>query len=381
MSKLSFLDKLKVFFEVSKTSYWFPIIIIIILGGTLAFLSNKKKSIKQEKIIIITFSILITLLICIIYHASIANIFDYMMDNLFITIYFPTITIYFAAIIITNIVFWLSIINQKTAVLIKRVNIFIYILMNYLLALILSIVNTEDLDVFTQSSIYGNTRVTALIELSSIIFIVWIIFLVLYKTILIYIRKDYKLKEKRNIIRIIENKLPDNYKPIQLPSYIKKLGKSKLDENKTLQPIPEIVDLQLQTPEKTTIEVDTIAELKKKKEEAERLTKEYEKMLTVDDYRLLLKLLQEQKERGKQEVKPQPKLVLIEEEKPEIQEKRDIQEERLKAIQRQKELLERQKAEALRLERLRIAELKRQELERERNNFTELETLYRGISR
>ena len=381
MSKLSFLDKLKVFFEVSKTSYWFPIIIIIILGGTLAFLSNKKKSIKQEKIIIITFSILIALLICIIYHASIANIFDYMMDNLFITIYFPTITIYFAAIIITNIVFWLSIINQKTAVLIKRVNIFIYILMNYLLALILSIVNTEDLDVFTQSSIYGNTRVTALIELSSIIFIVWIIFLALYKTILIYIRKDYKLKEKRNIIRIIENKLPDNYKPIQLPSYIKKLGKSKLDENKTLQPIPEIVDLQLQTPEKTTIEVDTIAELKKKKEEAERLTKEYEKMLTVDDYRLLLKLLQEQKERGKQEVKPQPKLVLIEEEKPEIQEKRDIQEERLRAIQRQKELLERQKAEALRLERLRIAELKRQELERERNNFTELETLYRGISR
>ena len=123
--------------------------------------------------------------------------------------------------------------------------------MNYLLALILSIINTEDLDVFTQSSIYGNTRVTALIELSSIIFIVWIIFLVLYKTILIYIRKDYKIKEKRNIIRIIENKLPDNYKPIQLPSYIKKLGKSKLDENKTLQPIPEIVDLQLQTPEKT----------------------------------------------------------------------------------------------------------------------------------
>ncbi len=391
MSKLSFLDKLKVFFEVSKNSYWFPIIMILLLGVAVLFLSNKKKTIKQEKTISIIFSILIILLVFIVYHTSIVNIFDYMMDNLFITIYFPTITIYFAAMIITNVIFWISLINQKTSRIIKKVNIGVYVLMNYLLALILNIVNTEELDVFTQSSIYGNTKVTALIELSSIIFIVWIIFLILYRIILAYIRKDYKETERRSIIKRIEKRLPDNYKPIQLPNYIKKLGKNQKEENKTLQPIPEIVELQLQTPEKTTIEVDTLEEIKRKKEETERLTKEYEKMLTADDYRLLLKLLQEQKERGikKQKEKQQqeePKLIPIEEYRQEKQkEVKQIEdsanEERLKEIRRQKEILERQKEEALRLERLRIEELKRQELEREQNNFTELETLYRGISR
>ena len=51
MSKLSFLDKLKIFFEVSKNSFWFPIIMILLLGVAVVLLSNKKKSMKQEKTI------------------------------------------------------------------------------------------------------------------------------------------------------------------------------------------------------------------------------------------------------------------------------------------------------------------------------------------
>lgn len=382
MSKLSFLDKLKIFFEVSKNSFWFPIIMILLLGVAVVLLSNKKKSMKQEKTISIIFSILIVLLVFVVYHVSIANIFDYMMDNLFITIYFPTITIYFAAMIITNIIVWISLINQKTSKLIKRVNMIIYILMNYLLALILNIINTEKLDVFTQSSIYSNKKVTALIELSSIVFMVWIIFLILYRIILVYIRKDYKLLETRSIIKRIENKLPDNYKTIQLPSYIKKLGKVQ-EENKVIQPIPEIVDLRLETSENTTIKVDPLEEIKKKKEETEKLTKEFEKMLTVEDYHLLLKLLQEQKERGikKQQEQEQPVLIPIEEYNKKAKQEEIDKQERLKEIRRQKEILEKQKEEALRLERLRIQELKRKELERQQNNFTELELLYRGIMR
>lgn len=382
MSKLSFLDKLKIFFEVSKNSFWFPIIMILLLGVAVVLLSNKKKSMKQEKTISIIFSILIVLLVFVVYHVSIANIFDYMMDNLFITIYFPTITIYFAAMIITNIIVWISLINQKTSKLIKRVNMIIYILMNYLLALILNIINTEKLDVFTQSSIYSNKKVTALIELSSIVFMVWIIFLILYRIILVYIRKDYKLLETRSIIKRIENKLPDNYKTIQLPSYIKKLGKVQ-EENKVIQPIPEIVDLRLETSENTTIKVDPLEEIKKKKEETEKLTKEFEKMLTVEDYHLLLKLLQEQKERGikKQQEQEQPVLIPIEEYNKKAKKEEIDKQERLKEIRRQKEILEKQKEEALRLERLRIQELKRKELERQQNNFTELELLYRGIMR
>ena len=106
-------------------------------------------------------------------------------------------------------------------------------------------------------------------------------------------------------------------------------------------------------------------------------------MLTVEDYHLLLKLLQEQKERGikKQQEQNQPVLIPTEEYEKELKQKEIDKQERLKEIRKQKEILEKQKEEALRLERLRIQELKRKELERQQNNFTELELLYRGIMR
>ena len=88
-------------------------------------------------------------------------------------------------LIITNIIVWISIFSFKSSKLIKRLNIAIYVIMNYLLALILSVINTNKLDIFTQESIYGNKKVTALIELSSGVFLIWIIFLILYKLILI----------------------------------------------------------------------------------------------------------------------------------------------------------------------------------------------------
>ena len=104
-------------------------------------------------------------------------------------------------------------------------------------------------------------------------------------------------------------------------------------------------------------------------------------MLTVEDYHLLLKLLQEQKERGIKKQQEQPILIPIEEYNKKAKQEEIDKQERLKEIRRQKEILEKQKEEALRLERLRIQELKRKELERQQNNFTELELLYRGIMR
>ena len=93
--------------------------------------------------------------------------------------------------------------------------------MNYILALLLNVINKEALDIYSQSSIYENKLSSSLISLSSIIFIIWIIFLILYKLLLIYTRKDYKPKVKKVIVRKRVKKLPDNYMPVESPTYIK----------------------------------------------------------------------------------------------------------------------------------------------------------------
>lgn len=317
MSKLSLLDKLKVFFEVSKSTSWIFVIVIVLIILGIVFLKTNKKNEKLSKRIYIAFSLTTLVLVILTYHSPLENIFDYMMNNLFIAIYFPNLAIYFAAIIITNIILWISIFNYKTSDNIKRLNIVIYLLMNYLLVLILNVINNNKLDIFSQESIYKNKQATALIELSSLIFIVWVIFLIVYKAILIYIRKDYKPKVKKVLVRKEVKKLPENFKEVEVPEFI--YGN-----------IPHKVKV-----EETKEEV---------KEENKEITKIYEDMLTLEDYKLILQLLKNNKK------------------------KKD-----------EKSIKEKQINDEMKLEKLQIEMLKQQEKEREENKFTELENLYRSI--
>ena len=353
MSKLSLWKKLAIFWQVSKSSYLFLIVLAILLFlGFMFFTTNKKNSKKRKYLYAISSTVILILMIAF-YHGSLANIFDYMMNNLFIAIYFPNLAIYFAAIIIMNIILWVSLFNFKTTSIIKKINIVIYVIMNYLLALLLSVINTNKLDIFNQASVYGNNNARALIELSSFVFVIWIIFLIVYKIILTYIRKDYRPKVKKVIIKKRVRKLPDNFIPTTTPEYI--LGNKKNKEaiiftepikSRVIEPIEKdfvienkdvVIEKPVQqtvivTPKEETIVIKTdeepsiieqmVDEPKKSVEKVVEETKQvvtkvvdepkiiatsdnlstnFEQMLTVEDYKLLLRMLQEQKEKERLE--------------------------------------------------------------------------------
>ena len=319
MSKISLLEKLKIFWEVSISSFWFPIILVLLIVAGYFFIRTNPRNRKRNKKIYIGLSLFILLLLIIIYHPSLNYFFDYLMDNLFLAILFPNFAIYFAMIIIMNIIVWISIFNYRTSDIIKRVNTIIYILMNYLLALTLKVVDASKLNIFSESSIYASKKATALIELSSLVFVLWIIFLLLYKLILVYVRRDYKPKVRKVIIK--KKKLPENYEPTTPPVFIQGMAGKRV-----------------------TLIDDSITK---------QTTEDLEKMLTVEDYRLLLKILKEEKEKEQIENKEKE---LIELEKQQLLRQREMQ-----------------------LEKERIAEMKLQEKLREEEKFTELEMLYRSI--
>ena len=353
MSKLTLWKKLAIFWQVSKSSYLFLIVLAVLLVLGFIFLTTNKRNSKRRKLVYIISSAVILALMIAFYHGSLASIFDYMMNNLFIAIYFPNLAIYFAAIIIMNIILWVSLFSFKTTSIIKKVNIVIYVIMNYLLALLLSVINTNKLDIFNQASVYGNNDARALIELSSFVFVIWIIFLVVYKLILIYLRKDYKPKVKKVIVKKTVRKLPDNFIPTTTPEYI--LGNKKNKEtiiftepikSRIIEPIenevvienkdvviekpaqqtviitpkeetiviktdekPSIVEQIVEEPKKvvekvveeTKEVVKTVVEEPKIIASTEELSTNFEQMLTVEDYKLLLKMLQEQKEKERLE--------------------------------------------------------------------------------
>ena len=276
MSKLSFTEKLGVLFKTSMNSK-LPLIflIILIIVGIFLFKTNKKNE-KTSKIIYSVITISVLLFVIVIYHESIGKMITYMMNNFFIVAFFPNLAIYMAALIATNIIVWVSIFSYKSSKQIKLLNITIYIIINYLFALILSTVKTSNLDIFSQTSVYANETASALISLSSTVFIIWIIFLVIYKILLVYIRKDYKPKVKKVIVRRKVKKLPENFMPLDNPKYI--YGNAPKNNRVVIEKI------EVEKPQENQEEIAKIGNL-----------------FTLEDYRLLLKMLNEQKAKEKKE--------------------------------------------------------------------------------
>lgn len=258
MSNMSFMDKIKILGDVISSSNIFIIAIVIFIILGLLFITTDKNNYKSSRKIYILMYLAIISVILITYNGSLSKMFDYMMNNFFIAVYFPNLAIYLAAIIATNIITWISIFDFKNSKTLKIINVVIFCIIHYLLVLILNIITEKGLDVFTQTSIYGNKQALALIEISSTIFVVWIIFLILYKIIRKWLDKQTE---------IITEEIP------VVLSNINKL------EN------PQIV--------KGTI---------KKVKQKEQTPIIYDSILTIDDYKLLLNLLKEQKLKQQQEL-------------------------------------------------------------------------------
>ena len=360
MTKLSLIDKLNIVWNLSKDSKFYIVLLIVLicLGFGLSLTNAKNK--KRNMIAYILVATSIAIFVIASYHSSLGNMFSYMMNNLFIAIYFPNIAIYFAGLLATNIILWISIFNLKSSKQIRTLNITIYIIMNYLLFLLLNIINKNKLDVFNQETLYGNQEARALIELSSVVFIAWIVFLIIYKIILIYLRKDYKPKVKKIIVRKKVKKLPENFEPKMNPGIV--YGS---------------------IPHRETI---IIKEVEK---EEDPLLKELSSKFTLEDYKMVSKLLKEAKTKKKKEVN---KIELeddlawarvpVQEEKSREEQKQEIirmEEERRELLRKEKQKQEEiKKQEQIQIEQEEIEE-KELEEDRELAKLTELERLYRSI--
>lgn len=261
MSRLSLLDKLKILGDVVSSSNIFVVAIVIMVSLGIILIATSIKTKKTNRVIYIAIYGSIIIVSLIFYREELFNMFDYMMNNFFIAIYFPNLAIYFAAIIATNVILCISIFNKKISKLIKTVNIVMFCIIHYLLFLTINIVIKSKLDIFSQVSIYQNKNALALIELSSTVFITWILFLIIYKIIRFYQQKKEIEDDEKNennpqqiiikepisepIIKkeiIYKRRLPDNITKTEMPSVIRGTIK-KVIRNKTKEELLDNIDI------------------------------------------------------------------------------------------------------------------------------------------
>lgn len=227
MKQLSILDKLKVILDLTLANKIFILILLLLGGLAIMFITTNKKNIKRNRKIFIGLYLFVIALIIIIFNSSIFSMCESMMNNLFIIFYFPNISIYVGAIIATNIIMLVSLFNKKTSKINKVVNSIVFFILHYILVLILNVVSTNHLNVFNSKNLYSNTDIHSLVELSGNIFIIWIIYLTLYKIINNYLMKKKSsviVKEEVVVKEIVEEekaKTPKGIKVLNNPVTIK----------------------------------------------------------------------------------------------------------------------------------------------------------------
>lgn len=263
MSPVSLDEKLKIIWSVISSSPLYLIFFVAI--AVLVFLfsttnnANKKQSRKTYLLIYTAFFIYLI----IQYGESFSTLVDYAVNQVFIGYYFPNIVIYICMLLIATIITLVSIFHKNVSRIIKVLNSIIYGLLIYFLILTLSIVNTLKVDVFDLKELYSSDKVRSLLEFSMFLFVTWVLVLVVYH----FIRKYQEKKREDTKEEFVNYNVIHNF-----------------DEEKVLSPRKEYTYF-----EQPKVEQQEVKEEKK------------EEPFTIEEYKLMLKALKEEKMKEQQQ--------------------------------------------------------------------------------
>ena len=195
MSPLSLITKLQTVFNVITSSNLYLMILALIVFLTLIFITTNGSNRKQSRRAYILIYLAGFIFLAVQYGNSFLTLLDYAINEVFITYYFPNIVIYILMLLITNIILWKTIFNDRIDKKLKIINSTAFALIVYLFILAIATINKLNLDVFNITELYSSNDVRSIMELSTLIFTFWIVILIIY-----YLIRRYQYKH--NIIEV-----------------------------------------------------------------------------------------------------------------------------------------------------------------------------------
>ena len=205
-------------------------ILFIVLGTifTVAMIINVKKNKTIGKTLFIAGWIFIILFIIIKYNEYISKLFDNLINNVFMQIFFPNLATYIIIIVITNFIFLRTVLNKSTKTIEKIVNSMFFSTIMVLMVYTLDLIIENKINIYAQKELYTNKQVLTLIESTTIIFSGWI--LIIFSKFLITklveksnekIKQEYENEKNTEINQVETIPLPQSetnpVKPAQMP--------------------------------------------------------------------------------------------------------------------------------------------------------------------
>lgn len=211
MDRLSLLDIFSKFFSYIGKNPLFIVIFIIFILVYFYFILSPIFT-KRHKIIYSIFLGIGLIALLVIYGNAFWDFFDYLIDNIFVAIYFPNLPIYVLMVVLTIIIFIITMSSSKTSPLVKRINTGVSLFIIYMLILTSNVVVTKSINVYSSISVYANDDLPALVQITMNTFAIWMIVLLVIRIINKVSNKIDKVepKEKENNLPIKEIAIPTN---------------------------------------------------------------------------------------------------------------------------------------------------------------------------
>ena len=206
MKYLSIIEKLLCLFDVVKSSWWNLAFVGILL--ILVILTWRKVISKKVFLGFVLVSYLGLLGMTIYsYIQPLSKTANSINDHFFTNVYFPSVYVYLFVLIFINVVVIASFLKKGQTKAYRTVHGIFSFLINFIFTLILKIVAMENVDVFSKTSLFANTDLVVLLELSVQLFILWLMAnVVVFLTNVIYERVVLSKKK--------EEVLPVNVKTV-----------------------------------------------------------------------------------------------------------------------------------------------------------------------
>ena len=237
-----------------------PLFLILLLGCSLMLIDVLyiSKTSKQTKITYSLISLAIIILLIYSYFTSVTDLVDAVAKNIVTLIYFPSVLEYIIMLIISLIILVFSVFSARMKLVVKRINLLVFVVNLFLFFLIIDQIYRYDIDLTDRVTIHINSNLMILLELSLMIFMAWIIGLTLYKIINILNarRKPAPIKAVKPVPKIEENNfyeepiLPNELKELRLPALKSEpkieyvyIEKERTDEMFTLEEYKEMREL------------------------------------------------------------------------------------------------------------------------------------------
>lgn len=188
------LNKLNNVFNFMKENslVFLALLLIVIIVMDLLYGKNKK----ETKILYSIIIILMLIFTLFSYYKPLFNIIDVYITNIFRMTYFPSIIEYFTMILITITMQLISV--KKCSKVLKNINIWVGIIIEILFVSNIIALNGINIDLNMVTSIYENELLLSIFQLTSIVFMIWMIINILTFIVSLYLSERIDIPKLNN---------------------------------------------------------------------------------------------------------------------------------------------------------------------------------------